>query len=339
MHTMQSRRDFLTTLSAAGTAGVLGARGSLADDGPPEIATARLLRDVTCGAPIAIAEDLVRAEGFAEVRYAEFEPGLSDVQHVLNGSADIVAAFAPDIVSELDNGTPITVLAGLHVGCQELFARESINSIKDLKGKRVALNMINYGPHLTLSVMAAAVGLDPTREIEWIVPPSSSSITPGARELFEAGKVDAYLALPPHAQELRASGHGHVILRTSTDRPWSQYFCCMLVARREHAERNPAATKRLMRAILKSTDVCATEPQQAARKLAERAPEIGYDMALAIMADVPYNAWREYDHEDTLRFFALRLHELEFIKSSPKQLIAQGTDWRFLNEIKRELKA
>ena len=61
--------------------------------------------------------------------------------------------------------------------------------------------------------------------------------------------------------------------------------------------------------------------------------------ALAIMSDVPYNNWREYDPEDTLRFFALRLRELEFIKSSPQQIIAEGTDWRFLNELKRELKA
>ena len=27
------------------------------------------------------------------------------------------------------------------------------------------------------------------------------------------------------------------------------------------------------------------------------------------------------------------------IKSTPQQIIAEGTDWRFLNEIKRELKA
>ena len=36
---------------------------------------------------------------------------------------------------------------------------------------------------------------------------------------------------------------------------------------------------------------------------------------------------------------ALRLHELGMIKSNPNQLIAEGTDWRFLNEIKRELKS
>ena len=40
-----------------------------------------------------------------------------------------------------------------------------------------------------------------------------------------------------------------------------------------------------------------------------------------------------------MRFYALRLHEVGMIKSSPNQIIAEGTDWRFLNELKRELKA
>jgi NitT/TauT family transport system substrate-binding protein len=57
------------------------------------------------------------------------------------------------------------------------------------------------------------------------------------------------------------------------------------------------------------------------------------------MRDVPYDKWREYDPEDTIRFCALRLHEIGLIKSTPQQTIAAGTDWRFFNELKRELKA
>jgi NitT/TauT family transport system substrate-binding protein len=63
-----------------------------------------------------------------------------------------------------------------------------------------------------------------------------------------------------------------------------------------------------------------------------------YDYALQAMQDVPYGKWRAYDPEDTVRFYALRLHELGMIKSTPQKIIAQGTDWRFLNELKKELK-
>jgi NitT/TauT family transport system substrate-binding protein len=56
------------------------------------------------------------------------------------------------------------------------------------------------------------------------------------------------------------------------------------------------------------------------------------------MKDVPCAKWRNYDPEDAIRFYALRLNEIGTIKSNPKKIIAQGTDWRFFNELKRELK-
>jgi NitT/TauT family transport system substrate-binding protein len=57
------------------------------------------------------------------------------------------------------------------------------------------------------------------------------------------------------------------------------------------------------------------------------------------MKDVPYGHWRDFDAEDTVRFYALRLNEAGVIKSSPQKIIAQGTDWRFWRELKMELKA
>jgi NitT/TauT family transport system substrate-binding protein len=57
------------------------------------------------------------------------------------------------------------------------------------------------------------------------------------------------------------------------------------------------------------------------------------------MQEVPYAKWREYDPEDTIRFYALRLHEVGMITNNPQDIIARGSDWRFLNELKQELKA
>ena len=64
-----------------------------------------------------------------------------------------------------------------------------------------------------------------------------------------------------------------------------------------------------------------------------------YDYALQTLMDLPYNRWREFDPADSMRFYALRLHEAGLISSDPNQLIAEGTDWRFLEQLKRELKA
>jgi NitT/TauT family transport system substrate-binding protein len=113
----------------------------------------------------------------------------------------------------------------------------------------------------------------------------------------------------------------------------------MLGANRQYARSNPVATKRALRAILKATDLCATEPDATARRLVDRGFTVRYDYALQTLRENSYDKWREYDAEDTLRFYALRMQEAGFIKSSPQKIIADGTDWHFLDEVKRELKA
>jgi NitT/TauT family transport system substrate-binding protein len=113
----------------------------------------------------------------------------------------------------------------------------------------------------------------------------------------------------------------------------------MLAANREFVRRYPVTTKRAVRALLKAADICDSDPMKVARFLSDKLYEPRFQIGLEVVKSLPYNRWRESDPEDTLRFHALRLHEVGIIKSTPQKLIAQGTDWRFLNELKRELKA
>jgi NitT/TauT family transport system substrate-binding protein len=153
------------------------------------------------------------------------------------------------------------------------------------------------------------------------------------------GSVDAYLGFPPDPQVLRAKRVGRVVLNSSTDQPWAQYFCCMVVRNRDFVRRNPVATKRALRALLKATDLCATQPGRYAQLLVEKGYVDSREYALQTLTDVPYGKWREYNPEDSVRFFGLRLHEVGMVKSTPQRLIAQGTDWRFLSELRKELRA
>ena len=332
MQTMQSRRRFLAGLSAAGAAGVLGTRESLADEGPPETTTLRLIHDPSiCTAPGYIADELLRAEGFTDMRYLRT---VSGGDAVTRGEADFSTDTGAWIVSRLDAGAPITALAGVHPGCYELFAHEPVRTVSDLKGKRVGIRALRSGSHLYLAMMAAHVGLDPHDDIAWVTRPEGSLM-----ELFAAGEVDVFLGFPPEPQDLRARKIGRVILDTTTDQPWSQYLCCMAFGNREFVRDHPIATKRYLRAILKAADMCAAEPERVARTLVDGGFTERYDYALQTLTELPYASWREFDPEDSLRFYALRLHEVGMIQSTPNKIIAEGTDWRFLNELKRELKA
>ena len=337
MEMSRSRRSFLARASAAGGAALLGAPARLHAEPPPETTSVRLpvyYKASDCQAPLYVAEELLRAEGFADIKFVDSGTGADSADWLAQGELDFDYNYPTTLARSIEAGAPITVLAGMHVGCLELIVNDRIRSFADLKGKRVGMFAQTSAPHLLLIIMAAYVGLDPFRDIEWVEDQETAPM-----QLFVDGKIDAFLGTPPEPQELRARNIGHVILRTAVDPPWSQYFCCMLAGSKDFVARYPIATKRLMRAIVKSADLCVSEPERVARHLVERGFSATYDYALqTLVKDARYDTWREYDPEDTIRFFVLRMKEAGLIKSSPREIIAEGTDWRFLDELKRELK-
>jgi NitT/TauT family transport system substrate-binding protein len=251
-------------------------------------------------------------------------------QNLPSGEVDIALTFIPTDILQIDAGAPIVVLAGSHAGCVELVAHTRIRSTLELKGKIIGISTDEKN---FISMFAAYVGLDPQRDINWAVHP-----IPDIVPLFLAGKIDAFMTGPPESLELRAKKIGHVLVNTTTDKPWAQYFCCLIATRKDFVRNYPVATKRALRAILKGADLCASEPERVARFITDKGLA-SYDNALQMLRELPYRSWRETDLEDSLRFFALRMRDVGLIKASPQSIIANGTDLRFLKELKRELKA
>jgi NitT/TauT family transport system substrate-binding protein len=330
-----SRRRFLEGVTLAGAAGVLGLHPRpVAAEPPPEKTRLRLnWSSSLCLAPEYMAEELLYAEGFTEVQYVKKEAGVTLHKAVASGEVDLTPNFVGPILLQLEAGDPIVTLAGLHIGCTELFGTEQVRTLRDLKGKTVVVRGLGMPEHIFLASMAAYVGLDPRTDIHWVFHPMAE-----AERLLAEGKIDAWMAGPPFAQQWRAQQLGHVVVNMSSDRPWSQYFCCLMTGNREFVRQHPVATKRALRAILKAADVCGREPERVARFLVDKGYTAHYDAALQAVQEIPYDKWREYDPEDSMRFYALRLHEIGILKSSPQKLIAQGTDWRFFNELKKEMK-
>jgi NitT/TauT family transport system substrate-binding protein len=331
-----NRREFLVGGCALAAASLLCPPGRSAAEPPLETTRLRLVQiSGICQAPQYVAEELLRGEGFTDVQYLK-KPGVTkSIETALaSGEADINMHFAGPLIMRLDARDPIVVLAGGHVGCFELFATDRVHAIRDLKGKTVAVLEIGSSQHVFLSSMLAYVGLDPNKDVNFELHTSADAI-----ELLADGKVDAFLGFPPEPQELRARKIGHLVVNSSVDKPWSQYFCCMVAGNQEFVRKNPIATKRSLRAILKAADICAGDPAGSAKLLVDGGFTKRYDYALQAVRDIPYTRWRTYDPEDTIRFYALRLYEVGMIQTNPNKLIAQGTDWRFLNELKKELKA
>ena len=334
---MTSRRAFLRTLGAVSAMPLFVARPRAASaEPPPETTRLRLGKyPSVCTAPQFVAEPLFQAEGFSDTQYVTRRGPMSSwsMKALAAGEIDIAVNYGTNLILQIDAGDPVVILGGIHVGCYELFGGEQVRAVHDLRGRKVAVPELGNSHHIFISMMASHVGLDPRKDIEWVIQQAAES-----KKLLAEAKIDALMAFPPDPQELRAKKIGHVVVSSALDRPWSQYFCCMIGANADFVRKHPIATKRAARAILKATNLCATQPAQAARLLVDRDIAKSYEYALQALKDLPYDRWRELDPSDTVRFWALRLHEAGLIKSGPNKIISKATDWRFFNELKKELK-
>ncbi len=329
-----TRREFLTGASALGAASFLGLPRTASAEPPPEVTKIRLLETpAICLAPMYLAQELLRLEGFSEIEYVKTT--VTGPSALARGEADISMWDVPGTIPVIDDGQAIVVLGGVHAGCYELIGNEQIHTVRDLKGKRVGVYALRGGDHVLIASMLAYIGMDPRNDVRWVAEADFSA----PMRLFEQGKVDAFMGFAPEPQELRRKNIGRVLVNTAQDRPWSQYYCCSVIANRNFAKRYPIATKRTLRAFLKAADICADEPERVARYLAKRGFEPRYDIGLEVLKGLPYDRWREANVEDTIRFHALRLHEVGLINTPPNELVARNVNRRFLDEIRKELKA
>jgi ABC-type nitrate/sulfonate/bicarbonate transport system substrate-binding protein len=226
------RRQFLRRAALVGTAGLIGLRPEQARaEPPPETTTLRLLQFPSgCQGPIHVAEELLRLEGFTDVRYVRSNIAADAMTMTETHAVDISFQFAAPLVEDIDRGAGIVTLGGVHAGCFVLFGNRSVRSVLDLKGKTVSVPDLDgrNAARVYIASMAAYVGLNPSRDITWVAHPVDE-----ATRLFADGKVDAIMGFPPLAQELRAKKIGHVVVDSTSDRPWSQHFCCMIVTARD----------------------------------------------------------------------------------------------------------
>jgi len=354
-----SRRDFLRVAASAGAVGAgVVLLGACSDDGtsipastpgividpPPETTTIRLNKLASlCTTPMYFAQQFLPAEGFTDVQYIKTSADDMGIQQIAAGEIDLGLVYAPLWALGADRGDPLVLLAGVHPTCFELFGNDSVKSLRDLKGKRISVGKadptdLRYG---FMATLLAYVGIDLEDEVEFVVAGFGDAVAQ-----MQAGTVDAMIAFPPITTHMRANNIGHLVIDGIVDAPWSQHLCCMAVANRDFIEKHPAAAKRGLRALLTAADVCAREPERAARYIVDTGYTRGfeatpypqdYESVLHTITHMSYSAWREFNPEDTMRFVALRLKDAGIVKSTPNELIARAADFRYLEQIKREL--
>jgi NitT/TauT family transport system substrate-binding protein len=284
-----------------------------------------------CDPALWTAGDYLLEEGFTNARI--MPPAITAFQR---GEVDISAGYSQWVVANVDAGNQMVALAGMHTGCIELWAKPGIASIRDIKGKTIAVGATDvtdviYG---FWSAMLASVGINARTDVNFV----SAGTATSTLELFLQGKSDALLAAAFQVPILRADprNSGRLLMSNLEDKPWSQYYCCQLIANRDWVRQYPMAAKRATRAILRANDRVAKDPGAAVLAgVAQGLFTVNYETVLAVLKNCKYE-WRDIDAEETLRFFALQLAEYKLVKGVPQQLVAQASDYGYVRELKKQ---
>ena len=168
MPIIPNRRSFLTGMSATGVAafGLPRAAAQQLDTTKVRIVDVPF---TNCTVPQFIASELLLQDGFSEVIEVPLGTHTATTTMFENDEIDFAFELASVLVPGVDKGVPMKAVAGIHVGCWMLFGQEGIDSVADLRGRRVGVGQsVGSDPHIYLSVVAAYVGLDPQNDIEWL---------------------------------------------------------------------------------------------------------------------------------------------------------------------------
>ena len=309
---------------------------------PPETATVRFVSPAACDPPTAMAKEFLLEEGFTDIQFVRVP--VTTTEWLTADKADFHSGYGNLIAANVDAGLPIVALAGIHPGCFELFAAPGISSIRELRGRTIAVNAKNVSDQFYgyFSILLAYIGMDPRTEVNFVeIGPDVNAL----RDAFVDGRSAAFIAPAASGPQLRRNpkNPGTVILDTTMDKPWSQYYCCQLVANRNWARRYPIATKRVTRAVLRAADLVTKDRAGAAHQYVARGffsttpGATDEQIVNEVIHELSYD-WRELDPEETLRFFALRLADAKLIKMTSQQIIAEGSDFAYMRQLRTELK-
>ena len=337
-----SRRGAIRGLGLAGlglgAAAVLGCGGEEKPkaEAPLEVTSLRLPQTpALCDSAQYLAEKYLSQEGFTEVKFVPFQPPKTSFALVSAGEADFGTDGINNLVARVDAGESLTFLGGFHTGCGAVFGNASIKTVADFKGRTIGVTgtdpLVNID-YNALHALLGNAGLDPAKDVTFTTRPG-----PVAQfgQAFNEGKYDGFFTAPPGIYQARAANLGHEVVNLMRDKPWSDNYCCGVVANRAFAQKNPVATKRALRALLKASDEAASQPEQAARYIVDKGYRPSYDDMIASFKEMMHNRWRDMDHEASFRLHTINLKAGGLVKGSADKLVSDGANLSFLSELRK----
>jgi NitT/TauT family transport system substrate-binding protein len=252
----------LIAVAASGALLVSGCRKNpeKSDGGPTKIRVGYI--GLTCEAPIftAVEKGFFKEEGL-DVSLVKCDwKNYKDVLAL--GGYDVTHHLVMYFLKPIEQGLDVKFTGGIHRGCLRVQAgvNSNIRTVKDLRGKRIGVPGMGTPPFIFANRVLGANGIDPSKEITWLVFP--------AGELglaLDKGEVDAVADSEPIGSMLLAQGKVRNIADQAADKPYADEYCCAVLVNGKFLARNPKASAAATRALLKAAKWVEANPKAAAK--------------------------------------------------------------------------
>ena len=222
---------------------------------------------LTCEAPIftAYEKGFFKEEGL-DVTLVKCEwANYKDVLAL--GGFDVTHHLVMYFLKPVEQGLDVKFTGGIHRGCLRVQALTNgkINSIADLRGKRIGVPGMGTPPFIFANRVLGAHGIDPSKEISWLVFPAGELGLALAK-----GEVDAVADSEPIGSLLLADGKVKNVADQATDAPYKDEYCCAVLVNGKFLAANPKAAAAATRALLKGAKWVEKNPAAAARMSVEK---------------------------------------------------------------------
>jgi NitT/TauT family transport system substrate-binding protein len=202
-----------------------------------------------CFAPLYVAKEkgFFKKEGLdAELVNTDFT-GTQD--GLASGKIDAALGLFHKWIKPINEGLDIKFTAGLHTGCIQVVAgnKSGVNSVADLKGKRIGVDAIGAGPMNLLAVALNKEGIDWQKDVTWKAYPPDQQET-----ALKKGEIDVVAITDPFGQSIIDNKEGHLILSLAETKPYSDSYCCFVAVSGKLIKDDPKTAAALTKALMEA---------------------------------------------------------------------------------------
>jgi len=216
--------------------------------------------------------------------------GILATQALVSNDVNFINAGGGGVVDAVLGGAEIFIVASpINQEPQVLVAKKEIKEITQLKGKKLAVNSLAGPSILSLKMILAASGLDPDRDVSYLVTgPSASRF--GALQL---GQVDATTLTPPFTSAARRAGY--TFFENPPGMKEAELPNAALITSRKFFEAEPVTTEMVVKSMIEGIHFYKTEKIKTPTILKkymklENAEELQetYNFYVKLLAEKPY---------------------------------------------------